>query len=417
MSSDAAGLEHPRPTGAAQGRAPAPLAPGTATVGSLVASAVTGTPAVAGVVGAAAVRRADRAPVVMPRRVAVLRALPGLGDLLCAVPALRALRATWPRAHVTLLGLPQAGWFVQRYSHLVDDLLPVEGVGGLPEVRADPHRAQRFLEAARGRHFDLALQAHGSGTVSNRLLAMLGAGHLVSAHVPGSWVPPGTSIRYPDAPEVIKLLRIVAAAGCQPRGLQIDLPVTPTEQQAARRLLEGAGQQPGDVVCLHPGASRPSRRWPVERFAVIADRLVRRGVPIVVTGSPGEQDLVRTVIRRMSRSGDVRDLSGRTGVGTLAALYRQARLVVTNDTGASHVAAAVRAPSVVVTSSPDPWRWAPLDAARHVVLTGSRPRDAWRTAHLGGRYEVNGGSDMSWPTVDAVAEAIDAQLARWSPTG
>jgi ADP-heptose:LPS heptosyltransferase len=365
------------------------------------------------VVGAVAVRRSEAvSPQPPPRRVAVLRALPGLGDLLCAVPALRALRATWPGAHVTLLGLRQAEWFVRRYGHLVDELLPVEGVAGLPEVRPDRQRAERFLQVAQERCFDLAIQAHGSGVVTNRLLAQLGAGQLVSAHVKGHWVPPGTSITYPDAPEVVRLLRVVAAAGCQPQGLAIDLPVSPSEEEATRRLLDDVGLAPGDYACLHPGASCASRRWPVERFATVGDRLVRRGLPVVITGSSAEQELVRLVLRRMRGAGQAHDLSGRTGVGTLAALYRQARLVVTNDTGASHVAASVQAPSVVVTSAPDPWRWAPLDATRHTVVPGSRDLSAPPVVPLGHRF----GAGDGWPTVDEVVAAIDTQLDRGSAT-
>jgi ADP-heptose:LPS heptosyltransferase len=376
-------------------------------------------PALTAVIAAAALRRPTRPPVVAPRRVALLRALPGIGDLLCAVPALRALRATWPRAHVTLLGLPEAEWFVQRYGHLVDELLPVEGVTGLPEVQADRRRAQRFLQAARERRFDLALQAHGSGAVTNRLLTQLGAGHLVTAHVPGHWVPPGTTIHYPDAPEVVRVLRVVTAAGCRLSGMHLDLPVTPAERRAVARLLDDVGVAPGAYVCLHPGASRPSRRWPAERFAAIADRLTRHGLPVLVTGSAKERDLARTVRRHMRQRlrESARDLTGRTGVGTLAALYRQARLVVTNDTGASHVAAAVRAPSVVVSSSPDPWRWAPLDAARHVVVAGGAggagPVGPLRPSEFEAR-ENEGGPEMSWPTVDAVSAAVDVQLTRWS---
>ena len=103
-------------------------------------------------------RRSDR----------VLRALPGLGDLLCAVPALRAVRTAHPQARITLLGLPAAGWFVDRFRHLVDDLLVVEGVTGIPEVAPDGPAAARFLPAANARRFDLALQLHGSGVTSKR---------------------------------------------------------------------------------------------------------------------------------------------------------------------------------------------------------------------------------------------------------
>jgi ADP-heptose:LPS heptosyltransferase len=340
-----------------------------------------------------------------PPRVAVLRALPGVGDLLCAVPALRAMRHAWPAAHVTLLGLPQSAWFVQRFGHLVDDLLPVEGVAGLPEVDPDARAAQRFRATVRQRRFDLALQAHGSGEVTNRLLVTLGARHLVTSHVHGHWQPPGTSVHYPEGPEVLRLLRLVAAAGCTPHGLHLELPLGRADVQSAHRLLRqtwpaGRAAESRGFVCLHPGASISSRRWPASRFAAVADELVQQGLGVVVTGSAGERPVARAVIGAMAQRHAVLDLSGRTSIGELGALFRSARLVVTNDTGASHVADAVDAPSVVVTSAADPWRWAPLDAVRHVVVAG--------TAMTGGRDQ----GWPRWPPVAAVAGAVTAQLER-----
>jgi ADP-heptose:LPS heptosyltransferase len=334
-----------------------------------------------------------------PLRIAVLRALPGLGDLLCAVPALRAIRAAHPSAPVTLVGLSSASWFVERYRWLVDDLLVVEGIAGLPEVAADARQALELFRRAQARRFDLALQLHGSGTTSNPLLSMLGARHQVTAHRPGDWVPPGTSVAYPeDEPEIARLLAVTTAAGCPPLGKEIDLPVREDETAAARALLDGAGLAPGAFVCLHPGASRPERRWPSTRFAAAADHLTGKDVPVILTGAAGERPLVHEVLAKMtSRRPRVVDLAGRTSIGVLGALYRQARLVLTNDTGASHVAAAVQAPSVVVFGSGEPDRWAPLDAERH--------------------RRVSGAPLPEWPPLALVTEAVDDQLDRFDRRG
>ena len=152
-------------------------------------------------------------------RIGVLRALPGLGDLLCAVPALRAVRTAHPQARITLLGLPAAGWFVDRFRHLVDDLLVVEGVTGIPEVAPDGPAAARFLPAARARRFDLALQLHGSGVTSNAVARRLGARRLVA---------PGVTLGYPDhLPEVHRMLAVAAAAGCPPAGTTSSCPCPP----------------------------------------------------------------------------------------------------------------------------------------------------------------------------------------------
>ena len=313
-------------------------------------------------------------------RIAVVRALPGVGDLLCTLPALRALRATHPGARVTLVGLPTAAWFVARHPELVDDLLVVDGVPGLPEIEADPGAALRFYAAAQARRFDLAVQLHGDGRASNPLTTMLGARHQVTAHRPGDWRPPGTTIPYPaEGPEIHRLLAVTTAAGCPPVGDDVDMPLDPVEVTAAGALTghtaarrngaraNGASAADAGYVCLHPGASRAENRWPAAGFAAVGDRLAAAGHRVVLTGTIGERPVVAAVAQAMEAP--VVDLCGCTSVGTLAAVFAGARLVVSNDTGAAHVAAAVRAPSVVVfPAHGDPDRWAPLDRDRHGVV-------------------------------------------------
>src|SRR3954462_1198918 len=117
------------------------------------------------------VSAAERA---VPSRIAVFRALQ-LGDMLCAVPALLALSAAYPRARITLIGLPWAKSFVERYSQLIDDLCIFPGAVGFPEQAESDARLPAFFAAARERNFDLAIQLHGSGGVANDILFELGA--------------------------------------------------------------------------------------------------------------------------------------------------------------------------------------------------------------------------------------------------
>jgi ADP-heptose:LPS heptosyltransferase len=98
----------------------------------------------------------------------------------------------------------------------------------------------------------------------------------------------------------------------------------------------------------------------------VADALAGRGLRVVLTGSAGEASLTSAVATAMRAP--ALDLAGRTELGTLGALVRDAALLVSNDTGLSHVAAALRVPSVVVASGSDIRRWSPLDSARHRVL-------------------------------------------------
>jgi ADP-heptose:LPS heptosyltransferase len=349
--------------------------------------------------GPGAVPDAPAPPAV--ERIAVVRALPGLGDLLCAVPALRALRTRWPTAHVTLVGLPAAAWFVSRYAALVDDLLVAAGVAGLPEIEPDRAALADFRAAAVASRFDLALQLHGSGGASNPLTALLGARHQVSAFVPGGPRPAGTAVPYLDGlPEVERLLTVTRAAGAPDAGLDLAFPLAPGDRDAARRLLRpGPGGRDAPArgyACLHPGASRPANRWDPAAFAAVGDHLAARGLQVVITGTAAERDIVADVTRR--RRGPSLALAGRTSVGSLAAVFAGAALVVSNDTGAAHLASAVRAPSVTVFApGGDPVRWAPLDRERHrAVVPEVAPACAW-------------------PSVVAVLGAVDAHLHPAAP--
>jgi len=309
-----------------------------------------------------------------PRKIALLRALQ-LGDMLCAVPALRALRAAVPMAQITLVGLPWATSFIKRFGKYVDDLLVFPGFPGMPEqplmLTAVPH----FFAEAQRRRFDLVLQMHGSGRLTNPLAVLFGAEHTAGFYRPGEYCPDQqTFLPWDDrANEVLRCLRLMECLGIAPQGEHLEFPLTDADHRSLQRSHTSL-PAPGSYVCVHPGARLPSRRWRPERFAEVADRLAQGGMKIVLTGSPEEADLVRAVQRAMRMP--ALDLCGKTELGALAALIAQARLVVCNDTGISHVAAAVATPSVVVSCGSDPLRWAPLDRARHQLVcadVGCRP--------------------------------------------
>jgi len=109
-----------------------------------------------------------------------------------------------------------------------------------------------------------------------------------------------------------------------------------------------------------------SRRWAPERFGVVGDALARMGLNVVLTGTEAESPLTRHVASLMDEPSI--DLAGATGVQELGAVIADARLLVSNDTGVSHIAAATRTPSVIIASGSDVERWAPEDGNLHRVL-------------------------------------------------
>lgn len=311
-------------------------------------------------------RSAQPIAAAPPRRIAVFRALQ-LGDMLCVVPALRALRAAAPQAHITLIGMPWAESFVQRFHRYIDDLLVFPGYPGFPEQPAQPAAFPRFLEQAQARRFDLAIQLHGSGALSNPIAVLLGAAHTAGFYQPGQYCPDGERFLAWDEQEheVLRFIRLMEFLGAPAQGNELEFPLADADYQSLGRSIAML-PAPGSYVCVHPGARLPSRRWLPQRFAAVADRLADDGWQVVLTGSNEEREVVQAV-RHAMRSKPL-DMCGKTDLGGLAALIAQARLVVCNDTGISHIAAAVATPSVIVCCGSDPQRWAPLDSARHRLV-------------------------------------------------
>lgn len=310
----------------------------------------------------------DKLGEPLPQNVIVIRALPGLGDMLCAVPALRALRAALPEARITLLGLPWARVFVDRFNHYLDDLVKFPGFPGLPEVTPPIHHLPAFFSHMQQAGYDLALQMHGNGLNINAFTVLLGARLNAGFFLPGQYCPDESRfLPYPGRqPEVRRHLELMAFLGIPLQGEALEFPLAEPDRQARRDLAEAAGLTPGGYVCVHPGAQTRDKCWPADRFAAVADALAAQGLQVVLTGTAGEKDLTRTVAQAMRAP--ALDLAGRTSLGALGALLAEARLLVCNDTGVSHLAAALNVPSVVIFSNADPWRWAPLDQARHRII-------------------------------------------------
>lgn len=302
-----------------------------------------------------------------PKRIAVVRALQ-LGDMLCAVPALRAIRGAFPDARIALVGLSWARDFVARFHAYVDDFIDFPGFPGLPEHPFDAAATSAFIANAQRTQFDLVIQLHGSGSHVNELIALMGARRAAGFYLPGDYIPdPELFIRWPtDGTEARRLLRITEALDIPTMGDELEFPLTDIDRAELARVEAARDLTPARYVCVHPGARFPSRRWMPERFAQVADALAERGFRVVVTGTASERPLTTAVIARM-RTPSI-DLAGALTLGALAALLSDAALLVSNDTGVSHVAAGVGTRSVVIASGSDAARWAPHDVRRHRVL-------------------------------------------------
>jgi ADP-heptose:LPS heptosyltransferase len=274
------------------------------------------------------------------KRLVVLRAL-GLGDLLTAVPALRALAAAFP-AHRRLLAAPAALAPLARLSGAVDEV-----VATAPLAPLDP--------SLRGA--DVAVNLHGCGPQSHALLLETGPRRLVAfAHpdVPAS----GDGPRWRRGEhEVARWSRLLAESGIPADRRALGLPLPPLLPSAAHR----------GAVLVHPGAASGARRWPPGRWACLAREIEARGLHVLLTGSAGEVGLAENVAA-LAGLPSQSVLAGRTDLLRLAALVAHARCVLSGDTGIAHLATAFGTPSVVLFGPTSPAEWGPPDGGPHEVL-------------------------------------------------
>lgn len=297
---------------------------------------------------------------------AIFRALQ-LGDMLCAVPALRALRRALPATRIALVGLPWAQQFAARFHHYIDDFIPFPGHEAFPEQAVQQHQLADFYAGMRARRFDMALQMHGSGEHSNLVTRAFGA-RAIAGYGDTSPVHGEQFFDYPEGgPEPLRLLELATRLGAPADGVELEFPITDADERELGASGLAAGLEPGGYICVHPGARDRDKCWHPARFAHVADQLAAEfGLTIVLTGSSSEAPLTAAVAGRMRTP--ARDAAAPISIGAMAALMSRARLLISNDTGVSHIAAGLKLSSVVIFSKADIRRWAPLDRQRHRSL-------------------------------------------------
>lgn len=281
----------------------------------------------------------------------VLRAL-GLGDLLTAVPALRALAAAFPDRR-RLLAVPRPLWPLVALAAPGYEPVDVPAwVGGA--ARPDPALAARLPHGA------LAVNLHGRGPESHELLRATAPERLIGFEVDGgpAWDE--------DEHEVRRWCRLLRAHGvpADPGALDLPLPGGAVERD------------PQGPTLLHPGAGSAARRWPVERWEAVARAERARGRDVVLSGGAAEAPLAAAVAARAGLPPEANKAGRTPDLTALVALVAGAGRVVCGDTGVAHLATALRVPSVVLFGPTDPARWGPPpERPWHRVLWAGRRGD------------------------------------------
>lgn len=299
------------------------------------------------------------------RRIAVLRAN-GIGDFVVAVPALHALRTAYPDAEITYLGAPWHPTLLAGRPGAWDRVSVVPRYPGVLNCGDDrPGAVDSFLAGQRARRYDLAVQLYGGGT-SNPLVAALGA--RVTAGSADRGVPPldrSTPYAYYQH-EVLRFLEVVALVGAVPVELEPRLQVTAADRAAADAVLGAGDPAARSLVAIHPGASDPRRRWPSSSFAAVADVLAGAGTTVLLVGHGADDERAAGEIEAATSAPAV-NLVGRLSMPAMVGVLGRCRLLVGNDSGPRHLAAAVGAATVGIYWCGNVINAGPLTRARHRI--------------------------------------------------
>jgi ADP-heptose:LPS heptosyltransferase len=299
------------------------------------------------------------------RKIAIFRALQ-LGDLLCSVPAFRSLRKAFPGTHITILGLPWMKSFVKRFSNYIDEFIWFPGYPGLPEQPVDEQATVNFLQQIISAKFDLVLQMQGNGSIVNPMIELFGARYVAGFCVNGHYCPDSPFfIEYPDhISEIRRHLKLMAHLGIDTDGDELEFPISKEEQEEFAASF--GDLEPHKYICVHPGSRGAWRQWPTTYFAKVADRCGEKGWKIVLTGTNDEMPIVQDVASKMNTDPVI--AAGKTSLGAVGALLKNAGGLVSNCTGVSHIASAVKTKSVIISMDGEPERWKPLNENLHTII-------------------------------------------------
>ena len=312
-----------------------------------------------------AVSRQPHIPV--PKRMLVIR-LDRLGDVVLSTPALQALRHQFPHAFIAMMVRPACREAVEGHPCL-DEVILYDKEG----LQRNPLETFRFARRLRRYAFDTALVLHPSNR-SHWIPWLAGIPVRIGYDRKSGWL---LTHRLPHRKqegakhEARYTLELLEVLGFAPLMSAPQVPVRPEADRRVEALLSGSSvAQAERLVAIHPSASCVSKRWMPERFAQVADRLVTEcRVRICLVAGEADAPHAEQVAHAMRQP--ALNFAGRLSVGELAALLSRCRLLISNDSGPVHVAAAVGTPVVDVFGRNQrglsPLRWGPVGDG-HVIL-------------------------------------------------
>jgi len=306
------------------------------------------------------------------KKIAILRAN-ALGDFLVTLPAIQAIRSTYPDAEIVLLGKPWHKDFLISGRSPIDRVIVVPVMNGIrTEKNETEDRAQQemFFEEMQKEHFDIAIHFHGNGISSNPFINRLNARLTVGLTTENAASLDRSIEFYYYQSEVLRYLEVAALIDAKTDDLDGHINILDHDKEEIKGLLSFLDKKP--FVVLHPFVEDIRRTWPIENYIPLADWLKEKNIEVVFTGSTEEYEGVEGIISAMKTKAI--NTCGTLSLGGLAAVLRNASLVIAADTGPLHLARAVGTPTAGIYWAPNLINWGPLSRHLH------KPVISWNMA-------------------------------------
>jgi len=276
-----------------------------------------------------------------------------IGDVIMTTPAMAALKASYPDRRITLM-TSSAGAAIAPLVPVLNDLIVYNSPwlkATAPRINSEPE--YEMIERLRQAEFDAAVifTVYSQNPLPSAFMCYMAGIPLRLAHCHENpyqlltdWIKDPEPEQF-TRHEVRRQLDLVASVGCEAEGDRMVLQVPEAATERVQNLLTQVGiDQARPWVVIHAGATAPSRRYPPEKFAIVARQLVELGIQVVFTGTKPEQELIETI--RTEINAPSVSLCDRLSLSELTALLQLAPLLISNNTGPVHIAAAVGTPIV-----------------------------------------------------------------------
>lgn len=299
-----------------------------------------------------------------------------IADTMAAIPALRSLRAAWPRARIEVLVLRSSAPLL-RHCPYVNGLIEWTDFRykGSPLGRLEKATSVAALAARLRGRYDAVLVLHNSAAPMRLLSRLIGADIRAGVSRGGDGYTHAAALNDEVGSSRDENARVLFALGVADDGKRVELWPAPEASGEVMRLLAGTGRP---LVGIHPGSDWSCQQWLPDRFAAVARRLQEeRGATIVITGSAGELQLQDEIVRGVSGSKAL--LAGRTSFDAFVEVIRRLDLLISVNSAAAAVAAALRTPSLVLLG-PEDGRYTDTssDGLRRVLQPGgSQAAGSW----------------------------------------